>query len=101
MIYCSLLTANLVNQQLGVDRKHLHPIAMDMPTIVMSGNKQPVTFTLLDANHCPGAVMFLFEVGGVRILHVGDFRWDRELGGRCATRGGRASKTLMWQQGWD
>ncbi len=51
---------------------------MNMPTIVLSRGK-PVTVTLLDANHCPGAVMFLFEVGSRRILHVGDFRWDREL----------------------
>ncbi|KAL3815300.1 hypothetical protein ACHAXA_006802 [Cyclostephanos tholiformis] len=77
-IYCSLPTANLVIQQLGVDKKYLHPIAMNTPTIIFSRGK-PVTVTLLDANHCPGAVMFLFEVGSRRILHVGDFRWDREL----------------------
>lgn len=77
-IYCSLSTANLVNQQLGVDKKYLHPIAMNSPTIIASKGR-PITVTLLDANHCPGAVMFLFEVGNRRILHVGDFRWDREL----------------------
>jgi len=77
-IYCSLPTANLVNQQLGVEKKWLHPIPMYTPTVVES-NGRPITVTLLDANHCPGAVMFLFEVGKRRILHVGDFRWNAEI----------------------
>jgi len=78
IIYCSLETANLVHQKLGVDRKYLHPLGLMTPTIVESKGR-PVTVTLMDANHCPGAVMFLFEVGKRRILHVGDFRWNREL----------------------
>jgi len=39
---------------------------------------KPITVTLMDANHCPGAVMMLFQVGPKYILHVGDFRWDRQ-----------------------
>jgi DNA cross-link repair 1A protein len=78
IIYCSLATATLVAQQLRVDKKYLHPIPMNTPTVIASRGK-PVTVTLLDANHCPGAVMFLFEVGKRRILHVGDFRWNREF----------------------
>lgn len=77
IIYCSLPTATLVSEQLGVDKKYLHPLPMDSPTIIASKGK-PITVTLLDANHCPGAVMFLFEVGKRNILHVGDFRWNRE-----------------------
>ncbi|KAL7534648.1 hypothetical protein ACHAXR_006011 [Thalassiosira sp. AJA248-18] len=77
-VYCSLPTANLVHQQLGVDKRYLHPIPMNTPTVIASRGK-PVTVTLLDANHCPGAIMFLFEVGNKKILHVGDFRWNREL----------------------
>ena len=76
-IYCSLPTASLVSQQLGVDKKYIHPLPMNTPTVVESRGKA-VTVTLLDANHCPGAVMFLFEVGKRTILHVGDFRWSRD-----------------------
>lgn len=77
-IYCSLPTANLVNQQLGVNKKYLHPLPLNTPTVVSSRGK-PIIVTLLDANHCPGAVMFLFQVGKRKILHVGDFRWSREV----------------------
>jgi len=81
-IYCSLPTANLVHRQLGVEKRFLHPLPMNTPFVVVSekgGKHAPVTVTLLDANHCPGAIMFLFEVGNRRILHVGDFRWNNEL----------------------
>lgn len=78
MIYCSLPTATLVCERLGVDKQYLHPLPLLTPTVIESNGK-PVTVTLIDANHCPGAVMFLFEVGNRRILHVGDFRWNREI----------------------
>jgi DNA cross-link repair 1A protein len=79
IIYCSIGTANLVHQQLGVDRKFLHPLPMNTPTLIASQNNKPIEVTLLDANHCPGAVMFLFMVGKRKILHVGDFRWNRQV----------------------
>lgn len=78
-IYCSEATANLLNQQLRVDRKFIHPLPMFEP-IVLESKGKPITITLLDANHCPGAVMFLFNVAKQReILHVGDFRWNRDM----------------------
>lgn len=68
-----------VNQQLRVDKKYIHPIPMNTPTVIESRGK-PITVTLLDANHCPGAAMILFEIGQRKrkILHVGDFRWNRD-----------------------
>lgn len=79
-IYCSFTTANLVHQRLGVQKKYLYPLDFLTPTVIESRGK-PVTVTLLDANHCPGASMFLFQIGinkTTSILHVGDFRWSRE-----------------------
>jgi DNA cross-link repair 1A protein len=74
-IYCSEPTANLVNQQLGVDRQYLHPLPLGVAVPIATTNNKTVSVTLHDANHCPGAVMLLFEVGKRIIMHVGDFRW--------------------------
>ena len=79
IIYCSFPTASLVHSQLGVPKKYLHPLPMHTKTVI-DANGRPISVTLLDANHCPGAVMFLFEPpNGKKILHVGDFRWSREV----------------------
>lgn len=68
-----------MHSQLGVEKKYLHPLPMNTATVI-DANGKPVSVILLDAHHCPGAVMFLFELpSGKKILHVGDFRWDREI----------------------
>jgi DNA cross-link repair 1A protein len=77
------VTANLVSQQLGVNRKFLHPIPLLTPIVIESRGK-PVTVTAIDANHCPGAVMLLFQVGTRNVLHVGDFRWNRRIMQKCS-----------------
>ena len=38
------------------------------------GSHVTVTVTTMDANHCPGSSMFLFEGYFGRILYTGDFR---------------------------
>ena len=38
------------------------------------GSDVTITVTTLDANHCPGSAMFLFEGYFGRILYTGDFR---------------------------
>ncbi|RPD53376.1 DRMBL-domain-containing protein [Lentinus tigrinus ALCF2SS1-7] len=90
-IYCSQGTANLIIHMLGVDPKWVHPLPMDVPTTIP--NTGGVQVTLIEANHCPGSCLFLFEgkqtvnagdsaykspfVGSAKVfryLHCGDFR---------------------------
>uniref|UniRef100_A0A2Z5TTX0 DNA cross-link repair 1A protein n=1 Tax=Reticulitermes speratus TaxID=60591 RepID=A0A2Z5TTX0_9NEOP len=74
-IYCSKITAALVKMKLLVDEKHLHVLDTDVPQKING-----VLVTALEANHCPGSVMFLFQLqDGRNHLHVGDFRADPKM----------------------
>ncbi|KZT51302.1 DRMBL-domain-containing protein [Calocera cornea HHB12733] len=90
-IYCSETTANLIKLNLSVPAEYVKPLPLNTPTLLP--NTGDVRVTLLEANHCPGSVLFLFSgrqtvnagdspipspfVGSkraFRYLHCGDFR---------------------------
>ncbi|KAJ2705151.1 DNA cross-link repair protein PSO2/SNM1 [Coemansia spiralis] len=75
-LYCSRITANCVRDRLGINPNRIHELPTNTRCLV-----QGVNVTLIDANHCPGAAILLFEVplDGrlVRIVHTGDFRATR------------------------
>ncbi|KAH7129977.1 artemis protein [Dactylonectria estremocensis] len=54
--------------------KVLKPLPLDTPTTVELRPGHRIQVTLFDANHCPGAVMFLIEGNGKAILYTGDIR---------------------------
>lgn len=58
-IYCSVTTANLVRSSLRVQDIHVEPLPMNETITIPKTNG--VKVTLLDANHCPGSCLFLFE----------------------------------------
>lgn len=90
-IYCSPVTARLLQLKLKVKEQWVHPLELSEPHLLPLDDigKETMTVTLIDANHCPGAVMFLFEGYFGSILYTGDFRYTpfmlREPGLRTNT----------------
>ncbi|KAH9936509.1 uncharacterized protein B0H18DRAFT_1206791 [Fomitopsis serialis] len=55
-------------------RDLLRAVPLNTPTKVTLSDDEHIVVTLFDANHCPGAVMFLIQGDRGTILHTGDFR---------------------------
>ena len=71
-IFASEVTARLAHAIVGVPLESFVMLPMNTPVEI----HPMVKMTLVDANHCPGACMMLFEFGsGRRVLHTGDFRF--------------------------
>lgn len=67
-VYCSKTTAELVSSRIGAQA-----IGLDMYKTYSIGTFHVM---LIEANHCPGAVLFLFLIDSKYFLHTGDFRYD-------------------------
>ncbi|KAK6543962.1 hypothetical protein TWF694_000681 [Orbilia ellipsospora] len=78
-IYCSRVTANLCRRKLRVDPQYIKELEYEKKTSIPGTG---ASVTMIDANHCPGSSLFLFEkmipsprgTRFQRILHCGDFR---------------------------
>ncbi|KAK5996449.1 Protein artemis [Cladobotryum mycophilum] len=56
--------------------KVMKPLPLETPTILELQPGQHIQVTMFDANHCPGAVMFLIEGDGKAIIYTGDVRCE-------------------------
>ncbi|CAH2065724.1 unnamed protein product [Thlaspi arvense] len=75
IIFCSHQTASLVKEILQVPSQLVFPLPMNQKAVI-DGSE----VVLIDANHCPGAVQFLFKITlendtFERYVHTGDFRF--------------------------
>ncbi|KEF62241.1 uncharacterized protein A1O9_00213 [Exophiala aquamarina CBS 119918] len=52
----------------------LRPLPLQAPIDIELGPKSRMRVTLFDANHCPGAVMFLLEADHKAVVYTGDIR---------------------------
>jgi hypothetical protein len=57
IIYCSPITKRLIVHKNRVPTERVQPLELDRRHVI-----DGVGVTLIDANHCPGATMMLFEV---------------------------------------
>lgn len=74
-IYLSEITAKLVKVFIGVADEYLNIVHVDVPFYL-----DDVRIIPLDANHCPGALLFLFQFpDGRNVLHTGDFRANDKM----------------------
>ncbi|GJQ12364.1 hypothetical protein GpartN1_g4155.t1 [Galdieria partita] len=75
LIYCSPITARLLERITLVDPQWIVAKHNNEPFLV-----EHVQVTFLDANHCPGSVMILFQTPeGSNYLHTGDMRYTPDL----------------------
>jgi DNA cross-link repair 1B protein len=92
VIYCSEVTLRLFNHKfkdLSISSRSLQSLELGVPHALQLSNSMPATVTLVDANHCPGAVMIVIELHGRCIVHTGDCRWQprmAELPSLCGKR---------------
>lgn len=80
-IYCSPVTGQILHLKLKVAKKWIHPLEVGESYVLALDEigRETMTVTLIDANHCPGSVMFLFEGYFGVILYTGDFRYTRNM----------------------
>jgi len=83
-VYCSPLTAGLLELRWPALGPLLRPLALGVVhrLAAESGEgRRDVEVMLVDANHVPGAVMFVFAGGFGTLLYTGDFRLHSDHAG--------------------
>lgn len=90
-IFCSSITARLISLRIGVPLDRIQALPLN-ETVLIDG----VRVTFIDANHCPGSVMILFEPpNGEVVLHTGDFRYYSDMASNDVLRKCRITTLIL------
>jgi len=80
IIFCSHITKRLLGTLYKIAPERVVALEIGVSTaFAVDAAGRFVNVTLVDANHCPGAVMFFFCGDFGRVLHTGDFRYCESL----------------------
>ncbi|XP_054420730.1 5' exonuclease Apollo [Pteronotus mesoamericanus] len=95
-LYCSPITAFLLHRHLQVSKRWIRALEVGESHVLPLDEigRETMTVTLMDANHCPGSVMFLFEGYFGTILYTGDFRYTPSMLREPALKVGKQIHTL-------
>ncbi|XP_006092560.1 5' exonuclease Apollo [Myotis lucifugus] len=95
-LYCSPITAFLLHRHLQVSKRWIRALEVGESHVLPLDEigRETMTVTLMDANHCPGSVMFLFEGYFGTILYTGDFRFTPAMLKEPALSVGKQIHTL-------
>uniref|UniRef100_A0A671F8E2 5' exonuclease Apollo n=1 Tax=Rhinolophus ferrumequinum TaxID=59479 RepID=A0A671F8E2_RHIFE len=79
-LYCSPITAFLLHRHLQVSKQWIRALEVGESHVLPLDEigRETMTVTLMDANHCPGSVMFLFEGYFGTILYTGLYSLGKE-----------------------
>ena len=73
-LFTSPLSRRMLLARFRMSKSRVVALDVDLPHHVGDGTQLPFTVRLIDANHCPGAVMFFMQGPFGNLLHTGDFR---------------------------
>lgn len=95
-LYCSPISAFLLHRHLQVSKRWIRALEVGESHVLPLDEigRETMTVTLMDANHCPGSVMFLFEGYFGTILYTGDFRYTPSMLREPALSVGKQIHTL-------
>ena len=102
-VHCSAVTAALLGAVHGLPSEVLRPLPLATPEHAeptrlwargADGARRGVDVWLVDANHCPGAALFVFRdaATGAVAVHTGDFRYDERA--HAVLAGGALQRVL-------
>ncbi|XP_022439731.1 5' exonuclease Apollo isoform X2 [Delphinapterus leucas] len=79
-LYCSPITAYLLHRHRQVSKQWIRALEVGESHVLPLDEvgRETMTVTLIDANHCPGSVMFLFEGYFGTILYTGLYSLGKE-----------------------